>query len=100
MKYRYQLIFLGDNDSVKKSISDDIQKKLKDLGLVSDTIKIIDANNFGSEYLGNQPAFGIYFGDVAGDFKDLSIAEKLVKDGTMILPIFFGSFSTDIPAIL
>ncbi len=100
MKYRYQLIFLGENDSVRNSISDDIQRKLKDLGLVGDMIKIIDANNFGSEYLGNQPAFGIYFGDVAGDFKDLSIAEKLVKDGTMILPIFFGSFSTDIPAIL
>lgn len=47
--------------------------------------------------MGNQPTFSIYFGDQKGDFKDLPIVEKLIKDGTMILPVYYNNFSDEIP---
>lgn len=66
------------------------------------SVKIINSGNFEAEYLGNQPAFVFYFGDVVGNFKDLDITQRLLNEGTMILPIYFNndSFSKEIPCIL
>lgn len=100
MKYKYQLVFLGENDSCREDIYNNLEKKINDLGLLKEIIMVIDSDNFNSKYLGNQPAFGIYIGAADGDFKDLSIADRLIKDGVMILPIFFNSFSDDVPSIL
>lgn len=100
MKYKYQLILLGSDVLIKHSILNQIFTKLEHLGLPQEILKIIDPTNIIEEYLGNQPTFVIYFGDVGGDFKDLDITQKLIKDGTMILPIFFSSFSSEIPCIL
>ena len=89
MKYKYQLILLGSDASIKQDILSQIKIELKNLGLPEDVIKIIKPSNLEHEYKGNQPAFAIYFGDTKGDFKDLDVTKMLIKDGTMILPIYF-----------
>ena len=104
MKYKYQVILLGSDVSIKPDILATIDQKIEDLGLPSDILKVIEAEDVPSAYLGNQPAFALYFGDVDGNHKHLDITDKLLKDGTMILPIYFGkeegSFSKEIPCIL
>ena len=102
MKYKYQLIILGSDVTIIENILELFTKKLGELNLLSDSLKIINRNNFEAEYLGNQPAFVFYFGDINGDFKDIDIAKRLLKEGSMILPIYFTdeSFSKEIPKIL
>lgn len=102
MKYKYQLILLGSDVSVKQDIIDQLIQEIENLGLPKEIIKIIASKHIDDEYAGNQPSFAVYFGDVDGDFKDVDVAEKLIKDGTMILPVFFNnsSFSKEIPEIL
>tara|TARA_R110001583_G_scaffold122569_1_gene273871 strand:- start:38993 stop:40165 length:1173 start_codon:yes stop_codon:yes gene_type:complete len=100
MKYKYQLILLGSDVKEKQNILNQINIELKNLNLPNEFVKIIDAASIEVEYKGNQPAFALYFGDVNGDFKDLDITQRLLKDGTMILPIHFNGFSSDIPKIL
>ncbi|HLU86510.1 MAG TPA: toll/interleukin-1 receptor domain-containing protein [Taishania sp.] len=100
MKYKYQLIVLGSDVIVKQEILNQIVLELENLNLPKEFVKVIPASSVDTDYEGNQPAFGLYFGDVNGDFKDLEITEKLLKDGTMILPIFFNGFKSDIPSVL
>jgi hypothetical protein len=100
MKYKYQLIILGSEVPIVKDILGLFAKRIKDLKLPEEAVKIINRANFATEYIGNQPAFVFYFGDVKGDFKDIEITTKLLKDGSMILPIYFSSFSKEIPRIL
>lgn len=105
MKYKYQLILLGTDVPEKNQIVGKVIEKLKELGLPRDLIKIIDSDKISDEYSGNQPSFALYFGDANGSHKHLDVTNKLLKDGTMILPIFFGdpdegAFSREIPCIL
>ncbi len=104
MDYKYQLITLGSKVPEKQQILGRLLERLKDLGLPKSILKIIDSDNIENEYLGNQPAFGLYLGDIEGDHKDLDITQKLIKDGSMILPIYFGNeegaFGKEIPCIL
>ena len=105
MKYKYQLILLGADVTEKNQITEKTIEKLKDLGLPKNIIKIIDPENINDEYVGNQPTFALYLGDTHGNHKHLDITDKLLKDGTMILPIYFGNpddgaFSKEIPCIL
>ncbi len=105
MDYKYQLILLGSDAPQKPQVLSKLMEKLKDLGLPTTIVKVIEGDKVSFDYLGNQPAFGLYFGDAKGNFKHLDITEKLLKDGTMILPIFFGNpddgaFSKEIPCIL
>lgn len=102
MEYKYQLLILGSKVLEENRILEKCFEKIKDLDLPTSIIKVIRENQFDSEYLGNQPAFGLYFGDTDGDFKDLDITQRLVNDGAMILPIYFTeeAFSKEIPCIL
>ncbi|RYZ22722.1 MAG: TIR domain-containing protein, partial [Chitinophagaceae bacterium] len=102
MQYHYQLIFLGTLTPIKDDLLNLLNQKISDLGLEKSIIKIIDENNFDEEYCGNQPTFAYYFGDINGNFQNLNITKKLIRDGTMILPIFFDedSFSKQIPQLL
>lgn len=100
MKYKYQLITLGLNVPERQIIIDQIREELRNLKLPEEFIKVIPASSIEDEYKGNQPAFALYFGDTNSDFKDLDVTQKLLKDGTMILPIFYESFETDIPCVL
>ncbi len=101
--YKYQLIFLGTDFPEREEIKKNFFKLLNDLKLSNEIIKVIDANNY-NDYLGNQPAFALYFGDKNGNHKDLDITNKLLQDGVMILPIYFGeyegAFSKEIPCSL
>ncbi|NKI27833.1 toll/interleukin-1 receptor domain-containing protein [Arenibacter sp. 6A1] len=100
MKYKYQLITLGSNVPERQIIIDQIRTELRNLKLPEEFIKVIPASSIEAEYKGNQPAFALYFGDTNSNFKDLDVTQKLMKDGTMILPIFYDSFETDIPCVL
>ena len=98
MKYRYQLILLGSIENpIIRGITDEIISRIEDLKLPQGIINIINRNNWKDEYVGNQPAFCIYLGNDNGFFEDLAIVEKLIKDGTMILPVYFNDFSKEIP---
>lgn len=101
MKYRYQLILLGSIENpIIKGIKNQIISEIIDLKLPKGIINMIDRNNWKDEYMGNQPSFCIYLGNDNGSFDDLAIVEKLIKDGTMILPVYFNDFSSEIPKIL
>ena len=105
MEYKYQLIILGSDVPEIEPIITTTFSFLRDLGLPKSVIKVIHATEVTTEYLGNQPAFALYFGDVNKDYKHLDTTSKLLKDGTMILPIYFGNpeddaFSKEIPDIL
>lgn len=102
MIYKYQLITLGSDVPIIDKILKLFMGKLKELNLPNECLKIINRNNFEDEYLGNQPAFVFYFGDINSDFKDIGIAKRLLEEGSMILPIFFtdDSFKKEIPEIL
>ena len=105
MNYKYQLIILGSDVPEKHQILTKTIEKIKELGLPQSIIKIIEADKIAENYLGNQPAFALYFGNREGNHQHLKITDKLLKDGTMILPIFFGNpddhaFSKEIPSIL
>lgn len=105
MEFKYQLILLGTDVSEKELILKKVFQFIKDLGLPEQVIKVINADNVSSEYLGNQPTFALYFGDVNGNHKHLDITDRLLKDGTMILPVYFGNpddgaFDKEIPCIL
>jgi len=102
MKYKYQLIVLGNLGSLSGKVIDLFYKKIEELKLQRDSFVVIDQTNFHSEYKGNQPAFAIYFGDKDGAFKNLDIIDELIKDGTMILPVYYTDkrFGNEIPKIL
>ena len=102
MKYKYQLIILGSDTPVIDELISLLYEKVGDLGLDKEIIKVISESNFDLDYLGNQPTFAYYFGDLNKNFKHIEITKKLLKDGTMILPLYFtpDSFSKEIPDIL
>jgi hypothetical protein len=100
MKYKYQLIILGSKAPEKIIIIASIIKKFSELNITKDFLKIIEASEIETEYKGNQPSFALYFGDVNGNFNDIETTKILLRNGTMILPIFFNEFSSDIPEIL
>tara|TARA_R110000744_G_scaffold316945_2_gene423615 strand:+ start:4012 stop:5184 length:1173 start_codon:yes stop_codon:yes gene_type:complete len=102
MKYKYQLIILGGLGDLSKSIIDLFFDKVIELKLQRDAFLVIDDANFNTEYNGNQPAFAIYFGDKGGAFKNLDIIDELLKDGTMVLPVYYTDkhFGDEIPKIL
>ena len=100
MKYKYQLIILGSEVPEKAEVLAQITKNFSELNIPEDFLKVIDASNIETEYKGNQPSFALYFGDVDGNFKDTETTKNLLRDGTMILPIFFNDFSSDIPEVL
>ncbi|GAB3879383.1 hypothetical protein GCM10028824_42750 [Hymenobacter segetis] len=102
MKYKYQLVTLGSNAEAAKEILNLFDERFKELNLPIDAYKCIDRNNFQDEYMGNQPCFVFYFGNIDGNHEDLELTDLLIKDGSMILPIYFNdeSFSREIPGIL
>lgn len=100
MGFKYQLILLGTLGELSKNVITLFFEQIAELKLQQDSFSIITENNFEKEYKGNQPAFAVYFGDPKGDFKDLDVLQHLIKDGTMILPVFYneGCFEAQIPS--
>ncbi len=100
MNFKYQVILLGTLTKLSEDIIELLFRQIEDLKLSKDAYKIIRENDFDQEYKGNQPTYVLYFGDKAGDHKDVNYVEKLLKDGNAILPIYYDSFSREIPKIL
>lgn len=100
MKYRYQLIFLGENEDLFKKLKIELINKFDELKLIQDLLKIITEDSI-SEYSGGQPAFVIYSG-IKENFtpEQKEILEKQKLDGNIILPVFDKSFSDEMPELL
>lgn len=100
MKYKYQLVLIGENEELFKSLQLQLQKSFDELKIVVDLLKIIREDNI-EEYSGGQPAFVIYAGhknDFTNNQKE--IIEKQKLDGNIILPVFDKSFTNEIPDFL
>ena len=97
--FKYQLIFLGTIKPLTRNLISKYYEKIEDLKLQKEFYEIYFKEQLDS-YKGNQPTFIIYFGNENGDFEDLAEIEMLLKDGNIVLPIFFNSFSQEIPKIL
>ena len=97
--FKYQLIFLGTIKPLTRNLISKYYEKIEDLKLQKEFYEIYFKESLDS-YKGNQPTFIIYFGNENGDFEDLAEIEMLLKDGNIVLPIFFNSFSQEIPKIL
>lgn len=97
--FKYQLIFLGTIKPLTRNLISKYYEKIEDLKLQKEFYEIYFKESLDS-YKGNQPTFIIYFGNENGDFEDLAEIEMLLKDGNIVLPIFFKSFSQEIPKIL
>jgi hypothetical protein len=97
MKYKYQLILLGENQTLFKQIKLLLAEKFDELKLISDLVKFITKENI-YEYTGGQPAYVIYSGNKNNlDAETLEILKKQKLDGNVILPIFINSFGDEIP---
>lgn len=100
MKYKYQLVLLGENKDLFKKIETDLKNKFDELKLIHDLLKIITKENI-SEYTGGQPAYVLYSGHKTNlDYETEEILKKQKLDGNVILPIFQDDFYTEIPSEL
>lgn len=100
MKYKYQLIFIGENIKLFKELTLQLQKSFDELKIVVDLLKIIYEEDI-EEYSGAQPAFVIYAGHKDNfTVKQKKILEKQRLDGNTILPIFDKKFTDEIPNFL
>lgn len=100
MNFKYQLILLGSFDGTENEISDLFLKRLEELKLQANFYEIVYSRDFETLYKGNQPTYIIYFGSQSGNFQDLDKIERLLNEGNIILPIFYNSFTAEIPEIL
>jgi hypothetical protein len=97
MKYKYQLILLGDNEALFNKIIASLATRFDELKLIGDLLKIITMDNI-TEYSGGQPAYVIYSGNKNNlDTGTLEILKKQKLEGNTILPIFINSFDDEIP---
>ena len=100
MKYKYQLVLIGENEDLFKSLEIELKKGFDDLKIISDSLKILREIDI-EEYSGGQPAFVIYAGH-KNNFtgKQKEILEKQKLDGNIILPVFNHNFTDEIPEFL
>lgn len=100
MKYKYQLIFLGENEDLFKQLEIELINKFDELKLIQDLLKVITEDNI-AEYSGGQPAFVIYSGikeNFTAKKNEILVKQKL--DGNIILPVFDKSFTDEMPESL
>jgi len=100
MSYKYKLIILGSHNKLSGQITKLFYEKVAELNLQKDFYKVIYSQQVDGMYKGNQPAFVLYFGDKNGVFIDEDIVQDLLEDGNIVLPIYYDSFSSEIPKIL
>ena len=95
MKYKYQLILLGDNQELFDSIKISLANRFDELKLIGDLLKIITIDNI-SEYSGNQPTYVIYAGHKKNiDTNTLEVLKEQKYYGNVILPIYLSSFDEE-----
>ena len=87
MKTRYQLILIGNSSPYEGKIVDALHLHLTELGIDKSYLIKIDEHNFSTEYKSNAPTFCIYFGNTAGNFKNVNLLDILLSDAALILPV-------------
>jgi len=99
MTTKYQFIFLGNENPFRPAIEEAFNNHIKELGVSTKAIDIIDARNFETNYIANAPTFCVYFGDENGNFKNAIEFSRLKTDATLILPVVFDitKFNNSIP---
>lgn len=94
LKYKYQLIFLGEDFGINNIIQENLLEKLSELGVDHGHVNFINSQNVDG-YSDRNPSFCLYMGHEPHQcalangliYKDEKFAEKLVNDATLILPI-------------
>lgn len=100
MKYRYQLIFLGENEDLFNGLKAELTNKFDELKLIQDLLKFITGDNI-SEYTGAEPAYVIYSGHKDKlDAETEAILHHQKLDGNVILPVYLESFTEEMPKLL
>ena len=103
MKYKYQVIFLGD---VINPACDEIRNrffdKIREIGILDDALETITASNFAEKYDNKRPAFVYYFGKEGHNNCDENILNVLLENGDAIVPVFFktNNFENEIPSAI
>src|ERR1700752_1777539 len=99
IKIQYQIIVIGSKSSLIDKVFDTLFFHTSELGLDKDSISIIDETSFKNNYKANAPAVCLYFGDKAGDFKNVNILKSLLTDSTLVIPIVneLSKFTSLIP---
>lgn len=100
MEYKYQVILLGSLTPISDDIVNLFYDTLGELKLQPSFYTIIKSADIDVAYKGNQPTFVLYFGNSDGKYEDVDIVDSLIKDGNIVLPIFYDSFKKEIPEIL
>ncbi len=92
MTYYYQLIFLGDTttDAFRK-IRGLFLKRLQEIGIDENCVKVIKAENFVVDYSNCQPTFVYFLGSADNRNRDLQELEVLLGNGDTIYPLYFGN---------
>src|SRR5690606_33157334 len=100
MKYKYQLILLGENEQFFKELKINLANKFDELKLNIGLLKFITMDNIG-DYSGGEPAYVIYAGNKNNlDLETNEVLENQKLDGNIILPVFLNDFSSEIPEVL
>lgn len=87
MNTKYQLIFIGDSNPLRKEIEQTFIKRIGELGVDSRAIIFIDEKEFDNTYVANAPTYCLYYGNNNGVFSSHDILERLISDANLILPI-------------
>jgi len=87
MNTKYQLVFIGTENTYKESIADTFTKRIQELGLTTNSIIILDEKNFQNDYKKNSPTVALYFGGNVSNFPNIDILDTLIQDASFILPI-------------
>ncbi len=87
MNIKYQLVILGKESQFRDSLLESINTNIKKLGIKSNSFKVINEDNFSTEYKGNAPIFCIYFGSEDIKDEDVGFLKTLISASVSILPI-------------
>lgn len=100
MVFKYQLIILGEENSLEQLIVDTFYKRIQQLGLSNESIIIVKHADFNKLYRANSPVVCLYFG---GDKeKNVDILDRLISDASIIIPIVDDKtyFTDNVPELL
>ena len=78
---------MGANHPYKKQIEDTLQLRIKELGVSASAIDIIDQSNFSSNYIGNAPTVGLYFGSTNITFPNQAMLDVILTGANIVIPI-------------
>lgn len=100
MKYKYQLILVGENENFFKALEIELRKGFDELKIISGALNVIRETDI-DRYSGGQPAFVIYAGHKSNfTVKQKEILENQKLDGNIILPVFNKNFTGEMPELL